>query len=95
MAIHELKIWPEHFEPLFQGKKCAEYRKNDRNFQEGDTIRFREYEPETNPMTLNHGSYTDRECYAVILHVATGIPMESGYALLSLARANISHPSPL
>ena len=82
---HELKIWPEHFEPLLQGRKCAEYRSNDRDFKEHDTILFREWEPK-------EGRYTGRDCYAVILHVTDSDPLPIGYCLLSLARANVSTP---
>lgn len=82
--VHILKAWPEHFEPILQGRKCAEYRKNDRAYQAGDTIRFREWEPV-------EGKYTGRECYCVILHVTDTDPLPIGYALLSMARANVNH----
>ena len=89
--MHELKIWPEHFEPVLLGHKVAELRKNDRDFREGDLLHFREWIPETNPMTLNEGHYTGRDCHCVILHVTTSPPVQDGLALISMARAGLSN----
>ncbi|WP_333896649.1 DUF3850 domain-containing protein [Mixta calida] len=41
MTTHELKIWPEHYEPVKRNLKKAELRKNDRNYQAGDTLVLR------------------------------------------------------
>lgn len=38
MAEHVLKTWPEYFEAVRRGQKTFEGRKNDRNFQVGDTV---------------------------------------------------------
>lgn len=43
---HELKILPEYFEAICSGKKKFEIRKNDRNFQVGDWVGFREFDGE-------------------------------------------------
>jgi hypothetical protein len=43
---HELKIWPQYFEPVAQGLKTFEVRKNDRAYQAGDTVVLREWNPE-------------------------------------------------
>lgn len=85
MKTHELKVWPRFFEALIGGIKTAEYRKNDRNFEAGDLLRLREYNPETK-------SYTGQETHCVILHVNEGEPIPQGYALLSITRANIVRP---
>ena len=45
--IHELKVWPEEYQLLQIGKKEFEIRKNDRNFQVGDSINLREWNPKT------------------------------------------------
>lgn len=42
---HELKTLPNFFEGLFTGSKTFEIRKNDRNFQVGDFLWLREYDP--------------------------------------------------
>ena len=43
--IHELKCWPEYFKHVLDGTKLFELRVDDRNYQVGDTLRQREYEP--------------------------------------------------
>ena len=43
--VHELKILPFYFEPIKARKKTFEIRKNDRNFQLGDYVWFRECDP--------------------------------------------------
>ena len=40
---HELKIKPEHLINLISGRKKAELRWNDRDYQVGDTITFYEW----------------------------------------------------
>lgn len=43
---HELKIWPVYFEPLIDGRRSFEVRRNDRGFKEGDALHLREWAPE-------------------------------------------------
>lgn len=45
-TTHTLKIIPEYFIPLERGIKNFEIRYNDRNYQVGDVIEFREYFPD-------------------------------------------------
>jgi hypothetical protein len=42
---HDLKTWPGPFADLKAGRKPFEFRFNDRDFREGDTLRLREWEP--------------------------------------------------
>ena len=42
---HELKTWPGEFGSMRMGFKTFELRKDDRNFQVGDTILSREFQP--------------------------------------------------
>lgn len=86
MKTHELKIWPQYFFHLVRGSKTAEFRKDDRSFEAGDLIHFREWV---------NGVYTGEEAYCVILHVDRGEIIPEGYALLSIARAHISRPTGL
>lgn len=51
MAVHELKILPEYFRPQLEGKKNFEIRKNDRDYQVGDTLVLKEYDPKTDKFT--------------------------------------------
>lgn len=41
MKIHELKIQEQFFYDVMRGLKTFEWRKDDRDFMEGDLIRFR------------------------------------------------------
>lgn len=43
VKVHELKIVPEYFRAVKEGKKKFEIRKNDRNFKVGEYIDLREY----------------------------------------------------
>lgn len=62
---HELKSWPELFEPLLRGMKTHDLRRSDdRDFAPGDLARFREYDPRTR-------AYTGRECWAEITYVTS------------------------
>lgn len=47
MKAHELKIGSEFFEAVKDGRKKFEIRKNDRNYQEGDILILKEYDPLT------------------------------------------------
>jgi len=57
--IHELKTWPEYYHEVEKGNKTFEIRMNDRNYQVGDTLILREYNPFWQ-------SYTGK-CMAVIV----------------------------
>ena len=73
--IHYLKILPEHFQPVSEGKKLAELRKNDRGFNIGDWIHLGEFDGE---------EYTGRNLTAEILHVADVGAYLNSYVLLSI-----------
>jgi hypothetical protein len=66
VTTHKLKSWPEFFEPVLQGSKRFELRRNDRDFQIGDTLILQEYEPNTN-------SYTGRELPMRIVYIMRGL----------------------
>jgi hypothetical protein len=50
MARHELKIWPEHFQPVHDGIKLAELRKDDRSppIVRHDELLLVEFDPAEN-----------------------------------------------
>jgi len=61
-AIHELKSWPEQFEALIhKGKRC-EVRRCDRDYQVGDWLLLREWDPENE-------NFTGRQAFREITHI--------------------------
>lgn len=75
MKVHELKILPEHYQPVLDDLKKAELRKNDRDYQVGDHIVLKEWE---------NGSYTGRQTGREIIHIADVGSYLPGYVLLSV-----------
>ncbi|WP_369685497.1 DUF3850 domain-containing protein [Klebsiella huaxiensis] len=73
--IHDLKIRPEFFAPAATGKKRAELRYNDRDYQEGDLLLLREWEP--------GAGYTGQVATVAVIHVDDVGRWLPGYVLLS------------
>lgn len=48
---HFLKTWPEYFGPVRDGFKTFEVRKNDRDFNVGNTVVLLEFDPVVNDYT--------------------------------------------
>jgi hypothetical protein len=60
-----LKTWPEFFEEVLAGRKNFELRVNDRDFQEGDKLTLREYDPVKK-------RYTGRRVKRIVTYVLYG-----------------------
>ena len=86
ITIHELKIWPQFFDPLDRNEKTFEARKNDRGFKVGEILHLMEFNltpPGDGP------NYTGRECWrkiTYILHGEVNAPfgVVDGYVILGL-----------
>lgn len=77
---HELRCWPEHYAPVDSGAKTVELRLNDRNYQVGDTLHLREYEP-----IERH--YTGRASFYRVTHIVQGGPwLTPGYVAMSIRK---------
>lgn len=74
--IHELKILPEHFQPVVDGVKLAELRKNDRDFKIGDYLKLREWS--------DVGGYSGKIVVRKIIHIADVGAYLPGFVLLSM-----------
>lgn len=72
---HELKILPQYMDAVISGNKTFELRKNDRDFQVGDTFILREWE---------NGKYTGRHFIQAISYVLKDCPeygLADGYCI--------------
>ena len=74
---HELKIYPKYFEAILDGKKTFEIRKDDRDFQVGDSIVLKEW--------VNI-KYSGREIQALFKYLLDDafIGLAEGYVAFSL-----------
>lgn len=79
LRVHHLKIEPQYFLAIQQGRKNFEIRKNDRDFQEGDKLILQEYLP---------GSYTGRDITAEIGYISV-FQQQPGYCVFSLIDIDI------
>ena len=60
---HKLKILPQYFSPIIEGRKTFEVRENDRGYQAGDTVEICEWDADK--------LYTGRVYRAKIGYVST------------------------
>ena len=67
-ATHELKTWPEFFQPIWEGKKLFEVRNNDRNYKVGDYLNLQEYKP-TGILPHADDGYSGREVLCKVLYI--------------------------
>ncbi|MED4852257.1 DUF3850 domain-containing protein [Caldifermentibacillus hisashii] len=74
--LHRLKIQPKYFEAVCDGKKSFEIRKNDRNFQVGDSLLLEEYNPETQ-------EYTGRVVERKITYI-TNYAQQENYVVMAI-----------
>ena len=83
---HELKTWPEYFNPIFNGDKTFEVRKNDRKFQVGDELLLREYYPDNYYEVGVEGAYTGEEITVKITYILHGgrFGIEDGFVVLGI-----------
>lgn len=75
--VHSLKIAPEWFAAVMDGRKPFEIRRNDRGFQVGDVLNLEEYDARE-----GHG-YTGRELLRRVSFLST-YHQEPGFVVLGL-----------
>ena len=76
---HILKTHMDPFAAVWNERKTAEFRRNDRDFQVGDFLILREYDHEKD-------EYPGREIEARVTHVARGpsFGIPEGFAMISM-----------
>lgn len=80
--IHELKVHPDVWMPLWNGVKTFEFRKNDRGFKVGDTLRLQLIDRKTEKVVSGPLNEVFRRVVYVIEGPAFGIP--EGYCIMSI-----------
>lgn len=70
---HQLKCWPESFQPLSRKEKFAEFRIDDgRNFQVSDILSMWEWQPAPSYADDARGVYTGEQAKFRITHIVRG-----------------------
>lgn len=82
MKTHPLKIWPEYFAAVTEQdparRKNYEIRYNDRDYQQGDILELREYNPNTE-------EFSGRQTRRLVTHIVKGPPfLPENLAVMSL-----------
>jgi hypothetical protein len=80
--MHELKCFPQFFQPIVSGVKTFEVRLNDRNFKENDILQLREWD---NVKEV----YTSREIMVRVTYVLLpqdGLGIYSGYCIMGISK---------
>ena len=77
---HYLKTWPEYFQAMKSGKKTFEIRKNDRDYEVGDTLVLQEYYPESK-------WYTGDEIQREVTYLLAEMPfVPEGYVCMAVEK---------
>ncbi len=81
MRVHNLKTESQYFRDVWDGKKKAEIRKDDRGYEVGDRLMLWEY---------RNGKKTGSRQLLIVTHVLRGVPeygLKDGYCILSFEHA--------
>lgn len=62
---HDLKTWPAYFRAVKNGDKPFEMRLADRDYNTGDVLHLREWNPETK-------EYTGEDLYRIVTYIMRG-----------------------
>lgn len=86
---HDLKCWPGPFQAVLDGCKPFEWRKADRDYRVGDTLRLREWQP-LDPANgvgwATAGHYTGRATAATVTYIlhGPGYGIPDGYCIMGI-----------
>lgn len=77
---HTLKTWPEYFKLIKEDRKKWELRKDDRDFNVGDTLILQEFNPDGN-------TFTGEEIHKIVTFILDdtfGFGLKKGYIIMSI-----------
>ena len=89
MKLHELKIKHEYLVEVDRGRKTFELRKNDRDYQVGDLIRFIDVKQES---TGDCDIYIDPDDLYKITYILKDVPqygLDKDYCILGIKKLEI------
>lgn len=89
MKRHELKILPEYYNAVREGRKRFELRKDDRGFDVGDRLHLRKWDPA--------GGYTGEVILTDITYILRGVPgygLAEDYCVMSLGKVIEAYERP-
>lgn len=93
MKLHELKILHEHLIDISIGKKTFELRKNDRDYQVGDLIRFIDVREDDSTANKNQiEPNIDENTLYRITYVLKGVEqygIDTDYCILAIKKLDI------
>ena len=76
---HKLKIWPEYYEAILEGKKTCEIRReDDRHFNVGDTLELQPFDPKENVYLEN------KPLHVEVTHIVREPWLPAGLAAMSI-----------
>lgn len=80
IRLHDLKSWVGLFEPILKGDKTHDLRVMDRDYQVGDILLLREYEPILK-------EYTGRQVRAQVTYITSSKHQECAFSPFALHKA--------
>lgn len=89
MKLHELKIKHEYLVEVTMGRKTFELRKNDRDYQVGDLIRFIDIKQDSKG---GCDIYIDKDTLYKITYVLKDVPeygLDKDYCILGIKKLKI------
>lgn len=81
MKVHDIKLQSQFCDAVYRGKKTFEVRKNDRDYQVGDVIRF--IPIDNNGRQLPHPI---RNASYIITYLLNDYGLRKGYVALAIKR---------
>ena len=93
MKLHELKIKHEYLVEIELGNKMFELRRNDRNYQVGDLIRFIGIiDPRSNYVPVINELHMNEHTFYQITYVLKDVPqygLDKDYCILGIKKSEV------
>jgi len=77
---HQLKTWPPFFEDVWNRRKTAEIRKDDKGFQVGDLLELKEWNPDEKEFS---GNVVEVRITHILRAEDGDFGLKKGYVMLS------------